>query len=133
VRSLPASVRSVSPVIVCALLVACGGFGGAPESAVFGEVGESLPAASSNVEVDCAEESRDDCEQAVSAIVNGLPAGDEVTEIELRALDKPLAMTPAPPWSASATVTMENGFVYELVIIQEMRPGPMHIDFAPDR
>jgi hypothetical protein len=116
VRSLPASVRSVSPVIVCALLVACGGFGGAPESAVFGEVGESLPAASSNVEVDCAEES-----------------GDEVTEIELRALDKPLAMTPAPPWSASATVTMENGFVYELVIIQEMRPGPMHIDFAPDR
>ena len=84
-----------------------------------------------NIAVQCNEITQEDCEQAVSAIVNGLPT-DDVIKIELGPLEERLAITPEPAWSASARAVMSDGFEYELVIYQEVRPGPMEINFAPE-
>jgi hypothetical protein len=85
-----------------------------------------------SLDVECREISDDDCDQAISAIVNGLPNGGEVVEVEIRPLEDQIAITPQPEWSASARALMSDGFEYDLVIYQHVRPGPMEINFAPE-
>lgn len=114
-----------------ALLAAagCGVVTGPQEETTFTEIGGTLI---DGVEVECRDIDADDCEQAVSAIVNGVPHGEGVERIEIGPLEERLAVTPTPAWAASASAVMVDGFVYELVIIQEVRPGPMEVTFAPE-
>ena len=125
----------VAPTVL-ALVAGCGFLGGElstpvtrPRPALQAPVPTS---GGPTVDVQCDEITREDCEQAVSAIVNGLPNGDQVVQIEIGPLEEQLAITPEPAWSASARALMSDGFEYELVIFQEVRPGPMEINFAPD-
>lgn len=117
-------------VAACAAaLTACGYFGGETERTEFTEVSGTLV---DGVEVECRDVERELCEQAVSAIVHGLPAGDTTEHIELAPLDRELTITPEPEWAASAQVRMADGFVYDLVLVQEVQPGPIEVNFAPD-
>jgi hypothetical protein len=115
-----------------ALLFATGGCGGVespPNATAADDVRATLV---DGVEVECREITADDCDQAVSAIVNGVPYGENVVAVQIGPLEEPLDVTPAPPWAASARAAMVDGFVYELVIVQDARPGPMVISFAQD-
>lgn len=111
------------------MLAGCGMTSGTLEATTFDEVRGTLI---DGVEVECRQITEDDCDQAVSAIVNGVPYGHNVVSVEIGPLEERLQVTPEPPWSASARAVMNDGFVYELVIVQERRPGPMEVSFAPD-
>ena len=117
--------------IACGLLflAGCAGAESRPNATAADDVRATLI---DGVEVECRQVSVDDCDQAVSAVVNGVPYGHNVVAVEIGPLDERLQVTPQPPWAASARAEMADGFVYELVIVQEMRPGPMEISFAPD-
>jgi hypothetical protein len=112
-----------------ALLVAGCGLVAGPQQTTFTEISATLI---DGVEVECRDVEPDDCEQAVSAIVNGVPHGEGVESIEIGPLEAPLEVTPTPAWAASARAVMVDRFVYELVITQEVRPGPMEVTFAPE-
>ena len=127
----------ISGVVAATLLAGCGLLGGEVSTPVVTQPRPAVQAPANGadgptVDVRCEEITQDDCEQAVSAIVNGLPNGDDVVEIEIGPLEEQIAITPVPAWSASARAVMSDGFEYELVIFQEVRPGPMEINFAPD-
>jgi hypothetical protein len=107
----------------------CGLVSGPQEETTFTEISGTLI---DGVEVECRDIEPEDCEQAVSAIVNGVPHGEGVEAIQIGPLEERVAVTPIPPWAASARAVMVDGFVYELVIIQEVRPGPMEVRFAPE-
>ncbi len=117
--------------LLCGLLVVsgCGGGAASPSASATPDVRATL---FDGVEVECREITDDDCDQAVSAVVNGVPYGNNVVSVEIGPLEERLAVTPQPPWAASARAEMVDGFVYELVIVQDVRPGPMVISFAPD-
>ena len=139
-RRSPRRPLTVGAVASMLLLAGCGLLGGEMSTPVIegrpaGPVGPAPPepgGAAPTVEVQCDEITQDDCEQAVSAIVNGLPYGYGVVQIEIGPLEERLQITPEPAWSASARAVMSDGFVYDLVIFQEVRPGPMEINFAPE-
>lgn len=122
------------------LLAGCGLLGGEMSTPVTEArpavpVGPAPPepgVAAPTVEVQCEEITQEDCEQAASAIINGLPNGSGVVQIEIGPLEERLEITPVPAWSASARAVMSDGFEYDLVIYQEVRPGPMEINFAPE-
>ena len=113
------------------LLVAtgCGLVTGPQEETTFTEIGGTLI---DGVEVECRDVDAEDCDQAVSAIVNGVPHGEGVEMIEIGPLEARLEVTPPPAWAASARAVMVDGFVYELVVTQAVRPGPMEVTFAPE-
>ena len=121
--------RAWTALAALAALAGCGMANGPVEATTFDQVRATLI---DGVEVECRGITVDDCDQAVSAVVNGVPYGHNVVAVEIGPLEERLAITPEPPWAASARAEMVDGFVYELVIVQEVRPGPMEISFAPD-
>jgi hypothetical protein len=125
-------------LLIALPLAACGVLGGSETATPLidpnaGRIEPEFPDENiDSIDVACREISEDDCDQAVSAIVNGLPGGGEVVEIEIGPLQEQVAITPQPEWSASARAVMSDGFEYHLVIYQHVRPGPMEINFAPE-